>query len=431
MSAHIRAGTAPLAVLGALLLVAPVAGPALAGVGALPAQSDVDPDTVLMDVALEADGDAVWTVSYRVRLDDENATAAFESVAAEIEADPETYSAPFERRMARTVAAAANATGREMSLRNLTVSTREESLPQATGVVVYRFEWVGFAAVADGTIEAGDAIDQLYLDGDTRLAISWPADYHRTSVAPPTTRAEPTEVVWAGERSFDPGEPRVTVAPGAAGGDGGDEGDDGSGGPLEGLAPLLMAAVLGGLVLVALWVVGRRRGWPLPGSGGDEGAGTAPGADASGPSTGTGGEAARGRGPASATEAGPASGQAGQASGGQAGQARAPAGELAGGEDQPPPDLLSNEERVLGLLREAGGRMKQQQVAEELDWTAAKTSQVVGDMRDAGDLESFRVGRENVLRLPEVGGDALGAPSEEREAEGAPAGEPDEDDAER
>ena len=46
--------------------------------------------------------------------------------------------------------------------------------------------------------------------------------------------------------------------------------------------------------------------------------------------------------------------------------------------------------------------MKQQEVAEALEWTDAKTSQVVGDLRDAGDLESFRLGRENVLTLPDV-----------------------------
>ena len=44
--------------------------------------------------------------------------------------------------------------------------------------------------------------------------------------------------------------------------------------------------------------------------------------------------------------------------------------------------------------------MKQKRVAEELDWTAAKTSQVVTGLRDEGDLDGFRLGRENVLSLP-------------------------------
>lgn len=68
-------------------------------------------------------------------------------------------------------------------------------------------------------------------------------------------------------------------------------------------------------------------------------------------------------------------------------------------EDEPPEDLLSNEERVLRLLEEKGGRVKQKAVVDELGWTEAKTSQVVGSLREQGKIESFRLGRENVLAL--------------------------------
>jgi len=67
--------------------------------------------------------------------------------------------------------------------------------------------------------------------------------------------------------------------------------------------------------------------------------------------------------------------------------------------DQPPEDLLSNEERVLRLLERRGGRVKQKAVVDELGWTEAKTSQVVGSLREQGKIESFRLGRENVLAL--------------------------------
>ncbi|MFW6448248.1 MAG: DUF7345 domain-containing protein [Halobacteriota archaeon] len=71
------------------------------------------------------------------------------------------------------------------------------------------------------------------------------------------------------------------------------------------------------------------------------------------------------------------------------------------GEDAVPDgELLSNEEQVLRLIDEHGGRLKQQEVAEALDWTDAKTSKVVRTLRDEGRLEGFRLGRENVLRLP-------------------------------
>ncbi|MFC7232041.1 helix-turn-helix transcriptional regulator [Saliphagus sp. GCM10025308] len=67
-------------------------------------------------------------------------------------------------------------------------------------------------------------------------------------------------------------------------------------------------------------------------------------------------------------------------------------------------ELLSNEEQVINLLESRGGRMKQQSVVEELDWTDAKTSKVVTGLREEGKLESFRLGRENVLSLPEAEG---------------------------
>jgi hypothetical protein len=68
--------------------------------------------------------------------------------------------------------------------------------------------------------------------------------------------------------------------------------------------------------------------------------------------------------------------------------------------EDPPEDLLSNEERVLRLLERRGGRVKQKAVVDELGWTEAKTSQVVGSLREQGKIESFRLGRENVLALP-------------------------------
>ena len=51
------------------------------------------------------------------------------------------------------------------------------------------------------------------------------------------------------------------------------------------------------------------------------------------------------------------------------------------------------------MLDANGGRMKQQTVVGELGWTDAKTSKVVSKLRDQDEIESFRIGRENVLRV--------------------------------
>lgn len=71
------------------------------------------------------------------------------------------------------------------------------------------------------------------------------------------------------------------------------------------------------------------------------------------------------------------------------------------GSDAEDEALLSNEEQVIRLLEDRGGRMKQQEIADELGWTDAKTSQVTKGLREEGELEGFRLGRENVISLPD------------------------------
>ena len=186
------------------LLVVPVAGGQLGGL----AQEQVDPDTVVLQVELQADGDASWAVHYRTRLDDDNTTAAFESLQADVSADPTAYTADFGDRMNRTIATTENATGREMALRNLTVATETEALPQEYGVVTYRFEWTNFAAVEGDQLRAGDALSGLYLDEESTLRIDWPAGYERTSVDPSPTRSDEQTVAWDGRLDFESDEPR-------------------------------------------------------------------------------------------------------------------------------------------------------------------------------------------------------------------------------
>ena len=368
MSTALQSRVAVLALVVALLTV-PIAGAQVEGL----AQEQVDADTVVLQVDLQADGDAQWAISYRTRLDDDNTTEAFQSLQDDIEADPGTYTSDFGDGMGGTVARAENTTEREMSLRNLTVTAETEALPQEYGVVTYRFEWTNFAAVEGGELRAGDALSELFLDAESTLRISWPESYGRTSVTPSPTRSDGTSVAWDGRLEFGSGEPRLVVAESGAGetttGPGAEDGD--------GNAWLLVLATVlaaGGVVAV-LWA-NRRYGFVDGGAG--DGATTGEGADA--------GAGAAAAGAAAAADDG--------------GETESEADDDTGG--SPPPELLSNEEQVLQLLDDNGGRIKQQQVAEQLDWTAAKTSQVIGGLRDEEQLETFRIGRENVVTLPEV-----------------------------
>ncbi|GGM62764.1 putative membrane protein [Halarchaeum rubridurum] len=320
----------------------------------------IDPDDVVLGATLHANGNATWRVTYRMRLATENETAAFEEFAADVRRNPAEYTSGFERRMGATAAAAANATGREMRVTDVSVDATTRQLPQSYGVVTYRFTWTNFAAVDGPRLRAGDALAQLFLDDETTLIVEWPAAYRATTVDPQPTDRRENAVVWEGPLEFTAGQPTL-VATSAPASPASTESE-----PATGPSPALLAA--GALVLLACAggaFYALRRTDRFGSTAADAGA------DASDEEAST-----------AATDSG----------GGEAD------GEAS---DEPPAELLSNEERVLRLLETNGGRLKQQQVVQELGWTDAKTSQVIGDLRDAGDIETFRIGRENVVRLTE------------------------------
>lgn len=330
---------------------------------------DIDADSVVLGADIREDGSADWRVTYRLTLDSEERETAFEELQADIDEDPSAYLDPFDERMRTTAAEASEATGREMTVDGFTVETERESQPQGEfGLVTFRFEWTGFAAADGDTIRAGDALDRLILGDEESLQLSWPAGYSLQSSSPEPETIEEGRVVWRGPIDFDAGQPRIELAA-----------DDE---PSTALGLLALAAV--GFIVAAAVVLWRRRrareGTTAPDPAATESAG----------------------------EAEP-----------DAGGNEAAAGDTAGAEtaatdtepEGPPPELLSNEEQVIQLLEANGGRMKQQAVAEQLDWTAAKTSQVVSDLREEDAIESFRLGRENVLTLPDV--DLMGAGDED------------------
>ncbi|MEF8883455.1 MAG: hypothetical protein V5A34_13140 [Halapricum sp.] len=296
------------------------------------AQTDIDADRVVLDLELHEDGSATWEVSYRVELATENETAAFEQLQADIEANTSTYLSSFRDRMERTAGTAENATGRSMTIENLSVSTDIESV-QGYGTVTYRFQWTNFAAVDGDTIRAGDALAGFFLEENARLSMSWPDGYDADSVSPEPDDRRDRTVVWQGPIEFGSDGPQVVASPASS-------------------FPTLAVVVAAGLVIgIAAGAWRRRR-------------------------------------------------RSESAEDDTTGQ---PVAEPTGAAAEPEPDeeLLSNEERVLRLLDERGGRVKQQEVASEFDWTDAKTSQVVKTLREDDEIDVFRLGRENVLVDPD------------------------------
>ena len=363
--------------------------------GLVAQQNAVDADNVRITVQLSEDGTAEWTLAFRSILETENRTAAFESLQADISDDPESYTAPFAERVRRSVAVAENTTDREMSAGEFNIDTSQQSLGREYGIVTYRFRWNGFAARSDETLTAGDAIDGYYLADGTRLRIEWPDGYDRQSVSPAPDETRDNAVIWTGgQTDFGPGEPRVTVAASGPGI-----------GLFGGIAAVALLAILGG------WYLRRQRGDDAGPTAATPTADTET-ADTSAVDTATADgdteTADSSAADTTATDADTTATDATTTADGDAvateqradADAEQPADHASG---EPDPDLLSNEERVLQLLDANGGRMKQKHVVEELGWTDAKTSKVVSGLRDDDEIESFRIGRENVLTFPDEG----------------------------
>lgn len=342
----------------AVLLIATTVPPlavADSGANGLGLQQTVDPDLVNLNVEIHEDGDATWKIEYLVRLRTENETQAFEDLMADVEENESAFLDRFESRMATTVSDAAEATGRNMSAQDFAISAEIRTLGNRYGVLTYTFTWTNFAAVQDDTITAGDALEGFFLDEQTTLQFAWPEGYELSAVSPEPTSVRDQSVVWQGQLDFASGQPRLSIVPATGTTTTTEETTvTTSPGTTETTDPdeetSIWVWILGGIVVLAilagaLWYLRERGGAPGPVVDEDHG-------------------------------------------------------------DEPPADLMSNEERVEQFLESQGGRSKQQEIVEGLGWTEAKTSQVLSDMQESGRIEKFRIGRENVVKLPDTDGES-------------------------
>jgi uncharacterized membrane protein len=341
-------------------------------------QSNASTLETLIQVDVHANGSAIWTIHYRFQLDNPNETAAFDQLRADIVANSTSYQERFKQRITEAVASAERTTSREMAIKNLSVRAARNG---SIGVVTYEFIWQNFAATDGNHLRMGDALAGLYLDNGTRLTISWPARYETTTIRPAPTDRRPNAVIWAGSTDFDRGQPVVklvrsdsTTSGTGFGAEEGSNGEPASGTELPPSSIGLVALVLlaGGLGVV--WFVRQRQ------TADSTTAVIANNPDESQETLTEGAPTP----PDDTANPEPTENQ-----------------EPAENDDRPSLDLLSNEERVIEVLKRSDGRAKQQQIVDELGWTDAKTSSVVSQLRDDGTIEGFRLGRENVLQLPE------------------------------
>ncbi|WP_058366116.1 helix-turn-helix transcriptional regulator [Haloparvum sedimenti] len=403
--------------------------PGRATAAANPAVQDGSFERSVVRIRVTAEGDGVWTFRYERPLETDDEREAFESFAAEFrENETDRYRA-FTEDARELVADGEGVADREMRAGNFSRDAFvRSSLGNDIGVVELSFTWSGFAAIDGNRVVVGDVFEGgIYIGPDQELVVEPGEGLAFASVDPPATRSNPDSladsdtVTWSGERQFTDRRPRVVLQPasavettsetdgGTADGTGGAPATGtpatGAGEPWSDRLPLLavLLAVLSLLAGAGL-IASRSAGRGLPGPIGN-------GSSDDGGSGGSNGVAENTSGAAS-DPGGEADAEAGD---GAALDEEIAAGAAAATTEPSVPDeeLLSDEDRVVQLLRENGGRMKQHRIVDETGWSKSKVSVLLSEMEEAGTVSKLRVGRENVVSLDGFEPSAAGSPFDE------------------
>ncbi|AGB14927.1 hypothetical protein Halru_0281 [Halovivax ruber XH-70] len=342
-----RRAVVAVAIIG--LLAGGLLSPIVTG-AAVAQQSQPETDNTVTRIEVTENGSAHWTVQIRTRLDTDQRVAEYAAFQDRFRNDTAQYLDPYRTRMRGVVANAANATDRRMQATAFTASTSIQEVPRRWGVVTYEFTWTNFAASENGQVTVGDVFQGGFFiaDGDT-LQVVTPDGYEVAHTDPAPDRRESGMVTWTGRQDFADGNPTVAIA---------NTGQTDEGGAIAGT---IVRIAVSGLLVVVLGLGGIVSYRRLT-SDSDET-------------------------PVPAEEAAERS------------ESPPAAGEERDVEEREP--VLTDEERVLDLLEANGGRIRQAVIAEECDWSASKTSRVVGELADEGVIEKLQLGRENLVSMPD------------------------------
>ncbi len=171
------------------------------------AQSPIPPDSsITYTITVQEDGSALWHVEYRTLLLSGEDSALFDAYSGNISS---VYLPQFEDLMRRSAVQAAAATSRTMEVTEFAGNGIIQTSPSGRyGVVFYSFNWKGFAKPGN-SLAMGDALaGGLYLAKDNTLIIRYPSGYSVSSAEPAPDQVR-DGLIWYGQRSFGPGEPRL------------------------------------------------------------------------------------------------------------------------------------------------------------------------------------------------------------------------------
>lgn len=352
-----------------------------ADVGAANDVESQDFDSTTYEITVHENGSATWTFRYEQQLKDDEAKANFEAFAKEFENNETGLYNRFTEQAKALTENGANTTDREMAATNFNRSASVEYRPGAMGVVEMSFVWEGFATVENGKVIVGDVFQNMYLASDQSIVVKSGDGLVFTSVAPEGEHTknsvqEANSITWSGEREFLNGRPRVVLqsADNPAG-----SGTKHAVSPIGGIeAPSwalgigLIAIILGGGIAIK-----RYRGDYSDNVGSDALTDTP--------------AAAGDNEPEPATETDPHSAD----------------------DSHTETEFLTDEDRVVKLIRSNGGRMKQVNIVDETNWSKSKVSMLLSDMEDEGTISKLRVGRENIISLEGFEPEATKSPFDE------------------
>jgi hypothetical protein len=336
--------------------------------------------------------DARWTTELSRPLNDSqgsNDVENFEEFAARFENESTEAFDNFQIYAAEVTSTGTDVTGRQMEPIAFEREAEINRIGQTRGRIAMSFRWTNFTVDRETSLVMGDVFTGGWaIDKNQWLQVQAGKNLTLTGTpepAPNSGSVEEDSVTWFGELAFAPeGRPRVefnrTNVEGGAGengtngGDGtGEDGEtddssvDDSGTGLLGVFVLLLFVIVAGLALA--WyagVVPRSEKQPEQATGEDAGAPPPPETE-------------------SASESPVVS----------------------------PEETLSDEDRVLTLLEDNGGRMKQVSIVDETDWSKSKVSMLLSDMEDDEQISKLRVGRENIISISGEEPEAAGSPFED------------------
>lgn len=119
-------------------------------------QATPETDNTITRISVHENGSATWELQIRTRLETEADETDYRAFQEAFRENRTAYLDTFRDSISGIVGNARQVTGREMTATGFSASTSIQSIPRKWGIVTFRFQWEGFAVVDGEQIRAGD-----------------------------------------------------------------------------------------------------------------------------------------------------------------------------------------------------------------------------------------------------------------------------------